>query len=68
VLTVSSDPVRTARMIDLTAKRYPSGNSFMLFQTWEDFGPVFRPPPPNPALLIGDWGRGGLTPFHLNRV
>jgi hypothetical protein len=65
VLHVSSEPVRTARMIDLTAKLYPNGNSFMLFQTWKDFGPVFRPPPPNPALLIGNWARGGLGAFRI---
>jgi Replication-relaxation len=66
VLTVSSDPVRTARMIDLTAKHYPSGNAFMLFQTWDDFGPVFRPPLPNPALLIGDWGRARFLLFRVS--
>jgi hypothetical protein len=65
VLTVSSDPLRTVRMIDLTAKLYPNGNAYMLFQTWEDFGPVFRPPPPNPALLIGDWARGGFGLFSI---
>jgi Replication-relaxation len=66
VLIVSSNPVRTARMIDLTAKHYPSGNAYMLFQTWDDFGPVFRPPSPNPALLIGDWARSGLGPFAID--
>jgi hypothetical protein len=68
VLTVSSDPLRTARMIDLTAKLYPNGNSYMLFQTWVDFGPVFRPPSPSLALLIGDWARGGLGPFRIRSV
>ncbi len=68
VLTVSSDPARTTRMIDLTDKHYPDGNAFILFQTWEDFGPVFRPPSPNPAFLIGDWARGGLGPFHIHSV
>jgi hypothetical protein len=67
VLTVSSDRVRTARMIDLIAKHYPHGNAYMLFQTWTDFGPVFRPPRPNPALLIGDWGRSGLGPLLFDR-
>jgi hypothetical protein len=65
VLTVSSDPVRTARMIALIAKHYPDGNAYMLFQTWQDFGPVFRPPLSRPALLIGDWARGGLGPFGI---
>lgn len=66
-LTVSSDPIRTARMIDLTAKHFPQGNAYMLFQTWQDFGPVFRPPQPNLALLMGDWGRGRLEPFAIDK-
>jgi hypothetical protein len=39
----------------------------MLFQTWEDFGPVFRPPEPSPALLKGGWVRGGLAPFRIDQ-
>lgn len=65
VLYVSSDPLRKTRMIDLTTKRCSLGNSYMLFQAWEDFGPVFRPPQPNPAFLIGDWARGGLGHFRI---
>jgi hypothetical protein len=67
VLTVSSDPARTARMTDITAKHYLNGNGFMLFQTWTDFGPVFRPPPPNPTLLIGDWARGRVGVFQIDQ-
>lgn len=67
VLNVLSDDRRTARMIDFVAKRYPKGNAFMLFQTWSDFGPVFRPPEPNPALLTGGWARGGLPTFDISR-
>lgn len=66
VLNISSDPKRTARMIDLTTRHYPQGNAFMLFQTWPDFGPVFRPPPPNLALLKSDWARGGLAAFEID--
>lgn len=66
VLNISSDPKRTARMIDLTARHYPQGNAFMLFQAWPDFGPVFRPPPPNLALLKSDWARGGLAAFEID--
>lgn len=67
VLTISSDPVRTARMIEMTAQHYPQGNAFMLFQTWEDFGPVFRPPSPRPELLLGDWARGGLPGLCIRK-
>ena len=65
VLNVLSDEQRVQRMVDFVAKRYPKGNAFMLFQAWTDFGPVFRPPQPNPALLIGDWVRGGLRTFQI---
>jgi len=65
VLTVSSDPSRTSRMVNLTAARYPQGNAFMLFQTWMDFGAVFRPPQPMPILLTDAWMRGGLPPFTI---
>lgn len=68
VLNVLSDEQRMARMIEFTAKRYPQGNSFMLFQVWEEFGVVFRPPEPSPALLIGGWARGGLSLFHLDQL
>lgn len=68
VLIVSSDETRTARLIDLTARHYPSGNAFLLFQTWTDFGTVFRPPDPRPALLIGGWDRSGLEPFSIDML
>lgn len=60
VLTITSDAQRAACMIDVVTKRYLAGNTFMLFQTWEDFGPVFRPPQPNPALLTNCWQRAGM--------
>lgn len=68
VLNVLSDQRRMGRMIDFTAKRYPKGNSFMLFQAWTDFGPVFRPPEPNLALLTSCWQRGGLPGFTIERA
>lgn len=68
VLNVLSDARRLTRMVEFTARRYPRGNAFMLFQAWEDFGPVFRPPVVNPDLLFGAWQRGGLGPFRLDEV
>lgn len=68
VLNVLSDQRRMERMIECVAKSYPSGNSFMLFQAWEDFGPAFRPPHPQSSLLMGDWGRGGLAPFSISSL
>ena len=66
VLNMLSDGQRAQRMIEFTAKRYPQGNAFMLFQAWEDFGPVFRPPGPKLALLSGLWERSGLPSFSMD--
>jgi Replication-relaxation len=65
VLNVLSDQRRMERMAECVAKSYPSGNSFMLFQAWEDFGPAFRPPHPRSSLLMGDWVRGGLSVLSI---
>lgn len=67
VLNVLCDEARMARMVDFVAQRYPSGNSYMLFQTWADFGPLFRPPDPSPAFLNGGWDRGGLPEFLIDQ-
>lgn len=68
VLNVLSDAERARRMRDFVANRYPAGNSFMLFQAWSDFGPVFRPPNPRSKLLEQGWERGGLSPFRIDEV
>ena len=68
VLNILSDAKRMERMIEFVTSRYPAGNAFMLFQTWEDFGPIFRPPEPNMGLLAGAWSRGGMTPFCLDML
>jgi Replication-relaxation len=66
VFNVLSDQRRMERMVTMTAKHYPAGNAFMLFQAWEDFGPAFRPPHPQSSQLMGDWVRGGLAPFPVH--
>ncbi len=68
VLNVLSDERRLERMIDFTTSRYPKGNAFMLFQAWADFGPVFRPPEPNLALLTSCWQRGGMPGFTIEHA
>ena len=68
VLNVLSDRQRMERQVQFVAERYPRGNSFILFQAWEHFGPVFRPPEPSPALLNGGWFRGGLAPFRIDQL
>lgn len=68
VLNVLSDSKRMGRQVEFVAGRYPHGNAFMLFQVWEDFGPVFRPPAPNSDLLAGAWLRGGTKPFCIGAL
>lgn len=65
VLNVVSDQNRMRRMVEFTAKRNSHGNAFMLFQAWEEFGVVFRPPCSEPRLLMGNWIRGGQSPFNI---
>ena len=67
VLNVLSDERRMDRMTDFITNHYPHGNRFMLFQAWQEFGPVFRPPEPSPALLDGGWVRGGLPSFRIDQ-
>lgn len=67
VLNVLSDRQRMERQVQFVAERYARGNTFMLFQAWDHFRPVFRPPEPSPALLNGGWVRGGLAPFHIDQ-
>lgn len=68
VLNVTSDPKRLERMRALCSKHFPQGNNYQLFQSWEDFGPVYRPPAPNPALLNGHWARAALPPTRIKRT
>lgn len=68
VLNVLSDQQRMERIVECVAKSYPHGNSFMLFQAWEDFGPAFRPPRLKASLLMGVWARGGLKGFVVREA
>jgi len=68
VLNVTSDPKRLEKMLKVAAGQFPHGCNYQLFQCWEDFGPVFRPPSSNPALLMGDWVRAGLGGLSIIRL
>lgn len=67
VFNVLSDQNRMERMVAFTAQRYPSGNTFMLFQAWEAFGPAFRPPNFSTTLLTSGWARGGMSPLRIGQ-
>lgn len=55
VLNVTTSEERVERMLALTDEFFPAGNTYQLFQSWETFGGVFRPPAPKFSLLEADW-------------
>lgn len=65
VLNVTCDPKRMQKLVKVTGELFSDGNNYQLFQCWDDFGPVFRPPAPNSDLLLGDWARAGFAPASI---
>ena len=68
VLNVMNSEGRQKRYMDLIQKQSPNGNSYMLFQTIDNFGAFFQPPPIMPALANQEWVRVKNTPFILSNV
>lgn len=68
VLNVMNRPGRQKRYMDLIQQQSPSGNSYMLFQTIDNFGAFFQPPPIMSALASQEWVRVKKTPFILSDV
>lgn len=69
VLNITTSPERLTKMIEITNKLADgTGNSYQLFQSWSDFGPVFRPPSPNLELLNGLWQRAGQSDFVISKA
>ncbi|QJB69858.1 replication-relaxation family protein [Parasphingorhabdus halotolerans] len=62
VLNVTTTERRLEKMLKVTERHFPDGCSYQLFQCWNDFGPVFTPPKPMPALLHRDWRRAEKEP------
>ena len=65
VLNVTTDERRLASMIRVTAKE-AGAPAYVLFQTWSDFGPVFRPPLPFIGLLSDPWDRAGRNSLPID--
>jgi hypothetical protein len=69
VLTVTTSPATTARMIALADEVSEGrGNAYMLFQTAEHFSRWFKPAKPTPELLHEPWARAGREGFRINRA
>ncbi len=67
VLNVTTDEKRVAKMLDVTAKLFPEGNSYMLFQHWDDFGTIFKPPGVNLDLLERAWERVEIGAMRIDK-
>lgn len=66
VLNVSVDEAKLNRMIKLTREVSGThGNSYMLYQLCEAFGPAFRPGPANCGFLNEAWNRAGQECLNI---
>ncbi len=68
VLNVANSEKRLEQMMRTTESMFPDGSSYLLFQDWDDFGEVFRPPEPNSGLIGSDWGRVGVSDMRLTVI
>ena len=68
VLNVMSSADRQKCYMELIRRHSKSGNSYMLFQTIENFGAFFQPPPIMQELSDKEWMRAGKTPFILSKA
>lgn len=67
VLNVLTDQKRQELLARLVERRGTfASHAFMLFQTWEAFGAIFKPPEPNEDFLGGVWARAGQPEFDIS--
>lgn len=67
VLNVCSSRDRMDKLLAVAETEF-GPVSYQLFRTFEDFGPIWRPPHPNLDLLSGAWQRAGLAPFRIDHA
>jgi len=65
VLNVTTNQQTTNNMIDLVGEISPKGNSYLLFQTCEQFGGYFKPPKLLTELLLSNWQRSRLGNSYI---
>ena len=68
VLNVCSDAARAEKMMATLQRLEPGGVAYQLFQSWDGFGDVWRPQPPNGDLLTRPWQRAGCPTFKVDQV
>ncbi len=68
VLNVITDEKRLEKILSVTQKEAgDSGNTYLLFQHIENFGPVFKPPAPMDGLLDSPWHRAGQKDIRIDK-
>jgi protein involved in plasmid replication-relaxation len=68
VLNVCSDQTKRKKMIAVTRQALGgNGNSYMLFQLFEEFGQVFKPPKPHSEFMEKEWERAGTTGMGIGQ-
>lgn len=68
VLNVTTNQQTMNNMINLVGEISPKGNSYLLFQTFEQFGQYFKPPKLLPELLTSGWFRSGAGSFLIDNA
>ena len=69
MLNVTTDQTRRAKMIAVTKKvAGGAGNAYHLFEDWDAFGAIFKPPKPRPDLLDTAWERAGQRPLRIDQL
>mgnify|MGYP003700773121 CR=1 FL=1 len=67
-LNVVTDEARLERLLAVTeAELGADGDPYLLFQSIDEFGPVWRPPGPIASLLNGPWRRARGTEFRIDQ-
>lgn len=67
VLNVTKDEATLNRMLALGHEIYEKGNTFMLFQTAEEFAGNYAPPKPLTQFLHAGWQRVGFDDFRIDQ-
>jgi Replication-relaxation len=68
LLNIVTDQQRAEQIQRLIPKYAENIREQILFQSWEDFGEVFKPPKPNTIFLDDGWKRAGHSDFRIDQV
>lgn len=67
VLDVTIDETLLRKILALTEQQAgAAGSAYHLFQSWDAFGALWRPPDPRLELLYRPWLRAGQMPYLID--